>query len=542
MPFEAAFAENGIHPRPGLRFPWISALSAILTVAGLVLSTQQDLMRFYGIPADAFTDELKLGAAGLFAAILLIDMRLFYRRVNRHRREMDALNNRVDELLLAKKQLQNKAHTFAGNADKLKLFISDRLLEYIEYDEKFLHFKNIASEVRHNGVICFDKVQCALNLAMGKPPEKDHRVYQDALKHMIYLWDLLELSTTDNLALHIANQLCEHEEHYCQLLLKDSSLSPGMSPPTFSPRTAALRALNTCLPNAITPPGNDDEHTDCFRYADSDFWIQLEKTEPMLGKENHIVLLLENMINNALFYAGKKLYNHKHARTAIALLDHQASIRFRVYNHGPHIRDEDKEHIYQLGYSTRRVKNYNGKGLGLYFVNEIIKGYEGKIWHENIFNFEKVFSIRIAYADGSVVTEIVAMCFEEGRLKCKGGNTSKLSRNMEWTAKSTVRNVEISLPESQQTFSFDDFPRQNNQFPDPGDPAIPRWLVSVIQRKHSSKVSFSPLDVNGVCFYIDLPSARSRLDYSASDDIQTLEDQELDLLRAGFREPDKLVG
>src|SRR5690625_6466944 len=88
---------------------------------------------------------------------------LHHHRQHRNQaRDIQRLHNQVAELRQSKKQLQLKAHTYSGHADKLKLFISDKLLDYIEYDEKFLHFKSIAAEVRHNGVISFDKVQTVL--------------------------------------------------------------------------------------------------------------------------------------------------------------------------------------------------------------------------------------------------------------------------------------------------------------------------------------------------------------------------------------------
>ena len=154
-------------------------------------------------------------------------------------RQSQKYEQQIKELFQAKNALQHKVHTYSDHADKLKLFISDRLLEYIEYDEKFLHFKNIASEVRHNGVICYDKVSTALNAALagGDPGDPgDRRQYQDALDSMRYLWDLLDLSTTDNIALYIANKLYESEEQYYQQLLaaegEETPYTPTYSAPS----------------------------------------------------------------------------------------------------------------------------------------------------------------------------------------------------------------------------------------------------------------------------------------------------------------------
>lgn len=519
--------------RSQLHFPWLSALAALLLAGYLLAAAQPAILRAYQLPEILFSNIWQFVALALFCLLLLIDMRLFQRRHRAHDLDLRILNARIDELVLAKKQLQNKAHTFAGHADKLKLFISDRLLEYIEYDEKFLHFRSIAAEVRHNGVICFDKVQGALQNARVGASDETQALYQDALDQMTYLWDLLELSTTDNLALHIAGQLCEHEEHYCQLLLQDDSLSAGLASPTFAPQRAAVRALNGFLEHPLQTD-NDTE----INFTDQHLQVSLQPVEALLGKENHVVLMLENMINNALFYAGKKAYRHKYACTVVQLLAGEQHARFLVYNHGPHISDEDRQQIFQLGYSTRRTRHNNGKGLGLYFVNEIVKGYEGRIHFDNIYNSERVFSIRIAYSDGSVFTEMIETRLEDGQLKCKAAHSTELTKNVEWSSKARVSSVEISLPGQQETWSFDKLAARENHFTDPADPLIQRWAIDVTQRPRSSKVCFQPLDVTGVCFRIELPTARARLDYSGEGDIGGLEEEELEQLRGRFQEPD----
>src|SRR5690606_12702815 len=102
-----------------------------------------------------------------------------------------------------------------------------------------------AAEVRHNGVISFDKVQTALQRAAGSGAEnaKPPADYQAALDAMRYLWDLLDLSTADNLALHIGNLLCECEEHYYQRLLNAEEAEPLPYEPAYPPQRAAWRAL-----------------------------------------------------------------------------------------------------------------------------------------------------------------------------------------------------------------------------------------------------------------------------------------------------------
>ena len=523
-------------------YPLPSILGALLLLTYLYFSTQPDLITFYRIPSMVFQVHIQHAAMFVLFVVILLDIRKFNHRIKKYEYGMKKLNSQINELLIAKKQLQHKAHTFSGHADKLKLFISDRLLEYIEYDEKFLHFKNIASEVRHNGVICFDKVQTALKHAIDHTTISDVQPYQEAITSMVYLWDLLELSTTDNLALHISNQLCECEEHYYQALLKDEGLSDGLSSPTFSAQSAVIRALNPFLDKPLNTHTTAIESDDFLITGDKNFWLEIEETKLLLGNENHIVLLLENLINNAMFYASKKAYTHKDARIAIRLLKHQENIRYSVYNHGPHINDEDKDQIFQLGYSTRRVREHHGKGLGLYFVNEIIKGYEGNISFQNISNSEDIYSIRIAFADGTVVTDVIETHLHNNKIECKHASDDTLSGSIEWTSKKRVLSIEVSTQTARETFSFSTANDKNIRYLDPEEPSIPRWAIEVAQRKRSNVVTFFPLDINGVCFLVDLPSAESRLDYSESiDDNNDTGEQDLLLLREIFVDSDSFI-
>src|SRR5690625_1270677 len=125
-------------------FPWLSAISGLALIVYLLLRTEPDLARFYPIPEVWFLPALLPVLMSGFLLLLLRDLFHHYRQHRNQARDIQRLHNQVAELWQSKKQLQLKAHTYSGHADKLKLFISDKLLDYIEYDEKFLHFKSIA--------------------------------------------------------------------------------------------------------------------------------------------------------------------------------------------------------------------------------------------------------------------------------------------------------------------------------------------------------------------------------------------------------------
>src|SRR5690625_3436392 len=217
-------------------YPWLSTLAALLTIGYLLLLTDSGLSSFYEVPAGWLRPWIKFAVLGVLLALLVFDLYRYRRQYAKQGIDLLRLRYQVKGLWESKKQLQLKAHTYSGHADRLKLFISDKLLDYIEYDEKFLHFKSIAAEVRHNGVISFDKVHTALERAASSQND-DGADYHEALAAMRYLWDLLDLSTADNLALHIGNHLSECEEHYYQRALNEGN-DPVPLPfePVYSPQ------------------------------------------------------------------------------------------------------------------------------------------------------------------------------------------------------------------------------------------------------------------------------------------------------------------
>lgn len=509
-----------------ISFPWPSAVIALILAGLFLLTGHSNLGGLYQIPEHLISVEYKIALVVISMAIVLWDIVKFYRQRKDY-------NETLNQLFKAKKQLQIKVHTYSGHSDKLKLFISERLLEYIQYDEKFLHFKNIAAEVRHNGVICFDKVQTALSSAITTyqadtlNTEQQHNIAQcqEALSSMRYLWDLLDLSTTDNIALHIGNHLCECEEHYFQSLLQKDTESPYK--PTFYAHKVVLDCL---LPSVETPDElNQISQTSPqeIRYSDPTFYIKLDTNIEMLGNENHLRLLIDNLINNAQFYAKKKHTAKVQKPIAIEISKQDNLMLLSVYNRGQHITNEDKDKIFQLGYSTRRKKENHGKGLGLYFANSIAQGYEGSIHFTNIHNAVDTYSIRIELDDGEIITEIVTTKLKDTLTMVSNSSTDELQKQIEWKFSSPIKSVEIFSKNNDKTYLFNDLEQSTTTFTDPQNPTIPTWSIAITKRKRSSILLFSPLDISGVKFQVSLPTAKARLDYS-DDAVDTLsEDSDL---------------
>lgn len=499
--------------RSPLQYPWLSTISGLLLAAYLFATSDSDIIHFYNVPAIALQWEYRFGAIAFFVIAIIFDIFRFQRGKVKYNRQSQQYEQQIKELFKAKNALQHKVQKYSDHADKMKLFISDRLLEYLEYDEKFLHFKNIASEVRHNGVICYDKVVTALADSIATGDQSKHRQYEDALDSMRYLWDLLDLSTTDNIALYIANKLYESEEQYYQQLLAGEGEAIPYTP-TYSARAAVITSLRPFLeqPEALTSLMSATGAR--LHYEDSRFLVDLDTGGNLLGNQNYLVLLAENLINNALYYTGAKNDSIQQSRIAVYLRNDKQQCKLSIYNKGPNIPDDIKERIFQLGFSTKRAKDNNGKGLGLYFVQQIVKGYEGEIGFENISNRRDVYAVRVELENGETTTDtIYSKVDDAGAVHCHDTRCQELFPMVELTYKGRISSLEVMVQSTQNIYTFQDFAEDGSAtFYDPQNPARPRWCLEVLPSNAQHKLIFRPLDVTGVVFHVTLPTAESRLD------------------------------
>ncbi|MEP4547817.1 MAG: ATP-binding protein [Saccharospirillum sp.] len=509
------------------RFSVLSSFFGLVLVAYFYLITEPDLMAYYQVPEWVLDPRLKMALCAIFAIFLINDAHRYSQARRQQKQQARQLQSEYDNLWQSRKQLQHKVHTYAGHADKLKLFISDKLLEYIEYDEKFLHFKSIAAEVRHNGVIGFDKVQSALEQALAQPQlnEADQSRTREALQQLRYVWDLLDLATTDNIALHLANQLCDLEEPYYQQSLNPESADSHELQSTFSPVAGLVRALTPLLNTPDSLHQAVAEGLPCVWQDDPSFWLSMEPCGVVLGNENHWVLLLENLLKNAQFFSGKRPYRHKYRRIGVRLAEHSGKVRLQVFNSGPGISEEDKAKIFQLGYSTRRVKENHGKGLGLFFVGEIVKGYDGTVAIENIDNRPRQMTLRLEFENGDVHTDSFSIDVEDGLPVCQRHGETGTEKTLSWSFEQRLRSVEVSSADAHQPNRtvLDSSSRSLNWL-DPQRPDNPSWVLDINLARKSSGIQFTPLDVRGVQFTVELPLAASRLAEDATlEDLDTID-------------------
>ncbi|MCU7844862.1 MAG: ATP-binding protein [Candidatus Thiodiazotropha sp. (ex Monitilora ramsayi)] len=519
-------------------YPYITALMAVLVITYLFLLGHPNIADTYKIPVAVFSPHWKWILITAFALTLILEFRIYRRRCKSQAKEITHFKHQVEELLENKKQIQARAHVYAGHADKLKLFISDKLIEYIEYDEKFLHFKSIASEVRHNGVISYDKIKTVLTEQMEQLDNfEEIEPLQSALESLIYLWDLLDLSTADNIALHIANQICESEETIFQSELSGDEREPYPSQNVFTAESALDKSLKRCF--GVTLGDTDYRHISVDGHSQAR--LSIKPVDLLLGNENHLVLALENLISNAQFYAGQRRYRQKHAGIAIFLDQLDNFARFRVFNRGPHIDSENAEYIYQLGFSTRRRREHHGKGLGLYFVNEIVKGYDGKLEYHNIDNHNEVVSLRIETTDGEIITDVIEILIDEEKPLCRKSGAGQGESQQEWKFFGTVDNIEITHRSDQRTHRIDGEKLSHRDLIyDPSQPSYPRWQLELRRKYKNTLLKFSPLDISGVEFELRLPTLNARLNGELlSPDEETMEHQ-VSQIKARFIDQENL--
>ncbi len=509
--------------RSRIPYPWLSSLFAVIIVSWQLVLLLPDLIQPYAFPEILQRNTFLLAAIAILVLLVIFDVHRFFKAWAGYKAQLLQHEEQIAELFDSKRELGSRVRTYSDHADKLKLFISDRLLEYIEYDEKFLHFKNIASEVRHNGVISYDKAQTALKKAAedcaDRIDEADQgKQFEEAAESLLYLWDLLDIATTDNITLHVANRIYDSEEYYFQSMLNKTDSTSFPYEPTFSMFSALRKAL---LPIVDNPDTFRQMNSTTFpvNYLDDRFHLLVESDADMLGSRNHMVLLLENLLNNAVYYADQKASKNRYSRVAIRLSRQQDHVFLKIYNRGPKIKDEDSSHIFQLGYSSRRIRDHHGKGLGLYFVHEICKGFEGTVDFENIENRENGLSLRIEQSNGDVETHFIAMVEDNGKPLCHIAQTeSPPKRTLDWSFSSPVSSVEVSSQASAEPQVISDLiGKENFTQLDASETLLPRWVLEISNRKRSAKLVFRPLDVRGVRFRVKFPTAVSRLENSEVD-------------------------
>ncbi len=534
-------------PRGKFYFPWLTLLICLAVV------TLQALASVNLIKPNLLNDQ-QLLREHLFSILMavvvfigILEYWLFTRRMTQTNQLIAEQHQQVTLYSQSKKKQQRRANQYSDHTEKLKGFIADKLIEYMDFDEKFIHFKGIAAEVRHNGVISYDKITTALNKAIeqqgflslyeqqnsdsNQPNQQtiDALVdYQGALDAMRYLWALLDLSTADNMSLHIGNQLIESEENFYRLQLdKNKSLEITQSipvSPTFEPQLALLTTFSLLINepeinNKITLAKiNHAILQQSFYFENDQFRIKIEPTPELLGNPNHIILLLENLIKNAQFFLNKSRYKQSSDRVGISLEPTEGSAQFVIYNRGPQIEQQVLEDIFKLGFSTRRSKEHHGKGLGLYFAKEIVNGYQGSIVARNLNDQPQQLLINITLADQSSISFPIECQLQDQKVQVRSFFESSWAREFKLGFAIEISQIEVIKDYSKgsakiiATFEPTEH-QQKNHWLDPTDALKKTWSLEYQMHKKHAQIKFKPLAIEGVEFEIKLPTAESHLEH-----------------------------
>jgi hypothetical protein len=186
----------------------------------------------------------------------------------------------------------------------------------------------------------------------------------------------------------------------------------------------------------------------------------------------------------------------------------------RVYNRGPLIAVEEREKIYQLGFSSRRVREHHGKGLGLYFVHEITRGFEGEIDFENIENRGDQVSMSVKLTNGELLRQQVGIVEIGGKPMCRLlDSDEQVARRQEWSFDAPIASIEVSSEMTSKPQLIASLASGEDSYHlDNDDPMRAYWVIEVKNRKRSAKLQFVPLDVRGVEFKLRFATALARLD------------------------------
>ena len=143
------------------------------------------------------------------------------------------------------------------------------------------------------------------------------------------------------------------------------------------------------------------------------------------------------------------------------------------------------------------------------------------------------YSLRIALANGQLTTEVIEVTLNDQGQPCcrRAEGEPDAAPSLEWDFDEAISRVELTPTANQNTLALEVDPKGNREtLLDPDHAAIPRWALKIQPRRKGGKLTFTPLDVAGVCFHVLLPTAASRLD-GEEEDLDALAPREEELNR-----------
>ena len=150
----------------------------------------------------------------------------------------------------------------------------------------------------------------------------------------------------------------------------------------------------------------------------------------------------------------------------------------------------------------------------MYFVHEIIRGFEGAIDFTNIENRAQVISLSVKLNNGEVLHQQIGIVDIDGKSLCQLLDADEqVSKRHEWSYPAPIASIEVSSETASKLQLISALVvGEDSSHIDTNEPMRAHWRLEVKNRKRSSKLVFLPLDVRGVEFVVRIPTASSRLD------------------------------
>jgi signal transduction histidine kinase len=121
----------------------------------------------------------------------------------------------------------------------------------------------------------------------------------------------------------------------------------------------------------------------------------IEKPYNILGNENSLRQVLDNLISNAVKYSpyGKSI--------SVRLNEDDKWIRCEIQDEGPGLSDEDQQKLFlQFSRLTPQpTGNENSTGLGLFIVKKLVDSMRGKTWCDSILGHGTTFTVAFPIAE-----------------------------------------------------------------------------------------------------------------------------------------------
>jgi signal transduction histidine kinase len=107
------------------------------------------------------------------------------------------------------------------------------------------------------------------------------------------------------------------------------------------------------------------------RFASTTVLVDAPGPAPVLGVEERLESVVENLLANALSFAGPS------GTVRLSVIAHERAVILTVFDDGPGIAPEDLPHVFDRFFTTRR--HDKGTGLGLSLVRAVVEALGGSV-------------------------------------------------------------------------------------------------------------------------------------------------------------------